>query len=580
LTIEFNNQSEDIETYYWNFGDETTFTDTSDLFEPTYTYPDTGIYSVTLIGNPGFDCADTTLLVFEIYNPLNPTISASSSCTPNLNFDFDASGTFNEDVAFFTWDFGSNATPSSAAVKNPQNVVFNSSGTYEVTLTISDNGCTSSDTYTLVVPDAITVEIIPQEIFCTGYAVDFVQENENATNFLWNFGVSGTTSDYSSVANPTYSYPSPGTYNVQLIATALNACADTAYGSFIIFPSLSPSFEQLATQCLDNNQFDFQAGGDFTSVADFLWTFENGTPSSSTNQNVSVSFNQIGFHTVSLTISENSCVKTFTDSVKVDLNPVADFSVNDIGGCQPFRAIFNNLSTTSSSQYNVLWNFGDGTTSYLQNPAHIYEQAGIYDVSLLITNFSGCLDDDYTIQNNLITVQITPVANFDVDPSTISIFDPTTQVTNLADGSTSCDYSFLDKNIYDECDFEFLFQNTTSPQPITQTVTNDFGCASSLTKYVSFKDHVVYVPTAFTPNGDGLNDILKAVTAGVTKIHFEIFDRFGQLVFETYDVDRGWDGTYKNADYFAMNGVYNWRIRVVDLSKKSTDYRGSINLLK
>jgi gliding motility-associated-like protein len=581
LTIDFTNNSEDIQFFYWEFGDETTLTDTSNLFEPTYTYPDTGIYEVTLIGNPGYDCADTTYLEFEIYNPLNPTIFAIGSCQPHLSFDFDANGTFNEDIAIYSWNFGANAIPSTSAIKNPQNIVFNASGSFDITLTISDNGCTSSDTYTLVVPEPIQVEILPQLLFCSGFAVDFEQESDNATNFLWNFGVGGITTDYSSELNPTYSYPGEGTYNVQLIASALNNCSDTAYGSFIIFPLLNPSFERPPTQCLEENQFNFQAGGEFTGVASFQWTFEGGNPASSSNQNPSVSFSDLGYHIVTVTVLENNCIKTYTDSVRVDPNPIADFTVLDNGGCEPFRAIFDNLSTTASIEYNYLWNFGDGSTSNDNNPDHIYENAGVYDVSLLLTNITGCLDDDFILKSNLITVQQTPIANFSIEPQgSISIFDPTVNITNLAEGSTSCNYTFLEENVFDECDFEFLFQNTTSPQPIIQIVSNDFGCASTITKYIRFTDHVVYVPTAFTPNGDGINDILKVVAAGVTKIHFEIFDRFGQLVFESFDIDRGWDGTYLSNQFYAMNGVYNWRIRIADLNLQNQDYRGSTTLIR
>ena len=580
LTITLTNNSVDIDFFYWDFGDLGSLTDTSNLFEPTYTYPDTGVYTVTLVGNPGFDCADTSFVEFEIYNALNPTISSTSSCLPDLNFDFDATGSFNDDIAIFTWNFGSNASPSSSNIKNPQDVVFNSSGTFEISLTISDNGCTSSDTYTLEVPDAVTANILPQEILCGGFAITFAQENENATNFQWNFGVFGTSTDVSTSANPTYTFPTDGIYNVQLIASAANACPDTTYESFLIYPLLAPTFTHQNTQCLENNQFNLQAGGSFTSSASFQWTFEGGIPASASSQNVAVSFSTLGYHTISLTMEENNCVETYIDSVKIDPNPIANFSTESTGGCEPYTAIFNNLSTTASLQYGLLWNFGDGSTSLLQNPAHIYEQDGVYDVSLLITNYSGCLDDDYMLINNLITVQQTPQANFDVSPSIISIFDPQTVITNLADGSTSCEYTFLDVDVSDACDFVYEFQNTTSPQPITQLVSNDFGCSSTLTKYVSFKDHVVYVPTAFTPNGDGTNDILKAVTEGVTKIHFEIYDRFGQLVFETYELEKGWDGTYKNADYYAMNSLYNWRIRITDIARRTADYKGSVVLIR
>lgn len=211
---------------YWDFGDPSTTLDNSTSNSPSWVYADSGTYTVTLVINPGSLCADTNTTTFHVYPLLAPGfIPPPGECVENNNFNFSGGGSYMGNGTF-EWNFGPNATPSNSNQKNPTGIIFNSAGTFPVTFTIKENGCTQSYTDNVIVfpkPLARFGSTTPKG--CLLNPVEFLDSSLADTPLMyeWNFGNGKTSTEQ----NPVTIYTSIGTYNVSLIVTTQNGCKDT-----------------------------------------------------------------------------------------------------------------------------------------------------------------------------------------------------------------------------------------------------------------------------------------------------------------------------------------------------------------
>lgn len=581
LTFDFINLSDPGNEFEWNFGDLTTNTDVSNAYSPSYTYPDTGTYYVTLITNPGFFCSDTAVLVLPLYYETQIGVQiASFECVDGQQiFNFAANGIFDPDNAQIIWDFGPNATPQTANGLTADGVTFSTLGDQQVDVQVLDNVCEANDIITITIPSPPQVTIDPQDIFCNGLHYQFSQQNENASLFSWDFGVNGIDDDVDDGATAEYTFPNPGNYTVSLTASDPDNCPVTTTETFDIQTLLAPEIEPNPIQCLDQNSVQFHASGSYTPAAVFSWSFSDGAPATATQENpAGITYDAAGAHPVGLTISENGCTRTANGQMVIHSNPLADFIALVDSGCAPLDVSFADKSFTQSSSVAYHYDFGDGESSSSRYTTHTYMNPGTYSIHFTIENLNGCIDSDAKTVENLITVFPTPRAGFKVDPLIVSSIDPRLTITNLSQGGISCSYAF-DRQIFDFCDFEYTLKNVV-PQTIIQTVENEYGCRDQLKTEIKISDHLIYIPNSFTPDGDGLNDIFVPVTTGVIQLEMHIFDRWGKEIFGNEHAESGWNGSSRNENYFAEPGVYQYMIRVTDNLGWNFDYKGSIRLLR
>lgn len=227
FAIQFTNQSTNSSYYLWDFGDSTTTTDTSTAINPVYTYPQPGQYTVMLIANPGFLCADTTYITFGVYPVLVADFDPPpGQCVSGNSFNFTAGGTFQNDTQI-TWDFGPQATPQTSTAQTPQGISYPAPGTYDVTLTYVGQGCTRTHTEQIEVYALPTVGLnIDNGNGCVPFGVVFNNTSTASSSplqYLWNFG----DGEFSTETNPYHLYTSPGAYDVTLTAYSLSGCVDT-----------------------------------------------------------------------------------------------------------------------------------------------------------------------------------------------------------------------------------------------------------------------------------------------------------------------------------------------------------------
>jgi gliding motility-associated-like protein len=237
--------------------------------------------------------------------------------------------------------------------------------------------------------------------------------------------------------------------------------------------------------------------------------------------------------------------------------PTSNFAATPLYGCVPYTVQFQD-SSIAGTQLSYLWDFGDGSTSTLSNPIHTYTDTGSYDVTLIIETTNGCIGIDTFSVPGMINVFPSPTAGFDVTAHSVSIFSPFIGTIDQSQNADSCIMDFGDGFITNDCNAIHTYWNYGS-YVITQTVYNEYGCPDTAQIWIEvIPEHRFFIPNAFTPNGDGLNDLFMPSIMGAEDFHFMLFDRWGNLMFETLDVYQGWDGRYKGNK--CQEDVYVWKI--------------------
>lgn len=419
-------------------------------------------------------------------------------------------------------------------------------------------------------------------ISCGDFEVDFINQSINGTNYLWDFGVPGTNTDVSNLVNPTYIYSDTGTYTVMLVANPGYFCADSAFNTLVIKPLIGADFNDNAPQCLALHAFNFQGTGQYSDGATFAWNFGPlATPSTSTAINVNnVQFSTWGDYPVSFTITDNSCTETVTDTVKVYGPLTGAWEIENGNGCVPYTIQFNNTSQVSNLPLIYQWNFGDGFTSSEAAPTHTYFNLGTYDVSLSITDLSGCNPNAFILEPDAVTVNPNPTAGFSFEPQEVSIFLGTIRYTDESTGAVSCFYDFGDFLTSTACNgYHEYFE--AGNFPITQVVTNEFGCTDTLVQIVRIlPEYGLYIPNTFTPQGDGINELWEVKGIGVQEYHLVLYTRWGERIFETETFKHYWNGRKYNRGEIVQQDVYAYRIWVRDVFGRQHEYTGHVLLLK
>lgn len=235
-----------------------------------------------------------------------------------------------------------------------------------------------------------------QSIFCNGTTVNTINSSTNSDFYFWDFGDPTTLTDTSSLESPTYTYADTGVYDITLIANPGFFCADTASHQFTIHPALNPSFITPASQCLQGNQFDFNAIGNNHPDDTITWDFGAfGIPQNGNGANVQTSYPNTGTFPIEITLKNFGCTETYIDSVSVLHSPTASFSPQTTF-CNGLSVTFNNNNTNNTSSF---WNFGDANNSIMNTPTHTFADSGSYNVMLVAAQQNSCFDTTYHTYN-------------------------------------------------------------------------------------------------------------------------------------------------------------------------------------
>ena len=583
LNVQFENNSFGGSTYAWDFGVTGITTDVSTSFAPSYTYPAPGIYQAMLIVNPGQNCTDTAYMTVNVNNVLDVSFTSQDSlCILGNNFDF-VGITNGPAGTTFSWDFGANASQATATSQNVNNITFNTSGSIPITIDATFGVCESTYTNSIYIfPEPIAEIALPVGYECDGLTVTFGNNSTGTSIYSWDFGVTGVTSDTSNVFEPTFTFPAGGTYTVKLIGSSNGSCVDSTTVSITVNELLTIAFTHNDSLCITGNSFNFDGSMTGPNFTTYLWNFgPNASIPSSTNLDVTgVVFDTFGTFPITLTASFNSCTESITHSIFIFREPTLNFRVEPGPRCVPALVQFTDLSV-ADSPISYLWNFGDGGTSTLQNPSHLYTEVGIYSVSLNITTAEGCIDTLFMLQQDLVTIHQAPTSLFNVDPIQTDICHAEITFSDQSSGASSIFYWF-DDSTYFSNEANLIYNYTTSGwhRPM-QVATNEFGCSDTSYKELYIEPFIIFIPNTFTPDGNEFNNDFNAKFAlEVLEWEFKIYNRWGELVYTTSNPQYGWDGTFNGK--LVQEGVYAYVLRYVSCEKPDAWQMlvGHVNLLK
>lgn len=463
----------------------------------------------------------------------------------------------------------------------------NSSGKYVVGICVSEyrNGallCTSTRdfqfTVTVCDPNSIAAAS-NQDRFCDGLDIKFRNQSQNAWSYFWDFGDLTTTLDTSSEKEPTYTYPDTGKYIITLIANPGYSCADTVTTEYAIYKTLEPYFQSPEGQCFDEHSFTLLAQGLFQEYANFEWEFgPKSVTSGSFNPNPSnIRYKDPGAYPVKLTVRENGCEESYTDTLKVYPNPITRFDVEERSNCAPAIMKFTNGSE-AWSHMSFLWDFGDGTTSSEPEPQHYYPEPGIYTINLAVSVSEVCTTTTLLTKEKFIRVNEVPVAAIIAEPLIVSINDPKISFQDISVGAAKCNLFLGDDLKSTYCDYEHHYRKP-GRYIVTQIVESQYGCPDTNQFEVAVRPDIsIFIPNSFTPNSDGINEIYKPVGEVVFDYNFYIYDRWGKIVYYTTMLKNGWNGMIDGLQ--APQDVYVYHIKFRDAIGDEKEFRGTFTLVR
>lgn len=425
--------------------------------------------------------------------------------------------------------------------------------------------------------------IVDQLDTCVGLDVTFDHNSTLATNVFWDFGDTTTTADTSIQQTPSYTYPDTGIYIVMLIVNPGTSCTDTVFHTYRVFYPVNAIVPAVPPQCVDGNSFDFDAKGAFGPHSEFFWEFgPSAIPSTSTEKNpTNIVFQDSGHFPIRLTITQFGCSDSDigNDTVVVYPPPEIGFIIPDTVGCAPFEIQFID-SSLAWTDINYEWDFGDGNTSNEENPIHIYDTPGLYDVTLTIYTTSGCVDTLTMVKSDAIRIHPSPSASMQVNPTSASEYNPFINITNTSTGFTSFEIHTGDGEIYSENN-SIRHEYTDTGNFIVETVViNDFGCTDTARKIIRIEpESELHLPNAFTPEMSNNFIFLPGVRRAL-KYEFIVLNRWGQVIFETKNPEEGWNGTFQGTGTYVPAGVYVYIIKMVNADKTDRIVRGNITVIR
>ncbi|MFK5854977.1 MAG: PKD domain-containing protein, partial [Bacteroidota bacterium] len=414
--------------------------------------------------------------------------------------------------------------------------------------------------------DPVSAEICPSEtiVLTANLALE------------WNWMPGGETTQ-SITLNPTI----PNTYLYTLTASSEFCFDKIATASFEVFPTPVAEFSFAPDDDACTGEPITFSYADIVTNETFEWTFGDG--SSINNQpNPTHTYVNSGTYTVLLHVDKYICENDTTMELIINPLPSPDFDASVFEGCLPVDVNFDDLSNDVTLGANYEWVFGDGATSDDDgNTSHTYTEAGIFDVSLTISNTQRCAE--IIIKPNLIQANPNPDADFDAEPHITTLDTPTIEFSDLSlSDSTISDYEWIFG------DGESNYDNGNTSHTYTQAgdytvemyIETINGCVDSTSIQVALTEEVrLFIPNAFTPNNDGVNDVFEIKGTPIADFNLYIFDRWGAIIWSTHNYEVHWDGKTKEGN-LVPSGTYVYQISGTDYRHQVINYKGMVTVVR
>ena len=507
-------------------------------------------------------CSSTSTIQITVLPPLAaPIITSSGPTTFCIGGSVTLSSNYSTGNIWSTGD-----TTQSITV----------TGSSTITLTVAINGCTSPSTSISI--NELNVSLPTAFLngggtFCQGENVTPVTVNFTGTGpWTLTYQINGVNQTPISTSNSPYTLGQTAG-NYQLTSVVDMNCTNQVNDASLIVINPIP--------IIDVSPITLCAGstGSLTSTVNlpggtYLWS-----PNGETTTAINIS--PIATTSYSVVYTLNNC-PSLADTAIVVVNPlpIISFIADTLVGCAPLTV---NFTGTSNGDPNACsWTLSNGQTLSGCNPSYAFSQPGCYDVTFT-SSLNGCTSSWSTSQ--FICIENNPIALFSANPDMINPDNSTVNFFNLSSGATSYLWNFGDDEQSVEASPSHVFNVNGSDYSVTLLATSSLGCTSEYTLTIIYEEDLIfYVPNTFTPDGDQFNQVFVPIfSSGIDayNYHLSIFDRWGELIFESYDLNVGWDGTYTAKHGMVQDGIYVWKI---DFKlKKNDDHRevtGNVSVLK
>ena len=590
-------------SYTWDFNDGSA---TTGATNPNHTYTlganANAVYNVTLTATTSHNCVDQIIKPVSVYALPTASLTADSVCLGLPTHLLDASNGNGNALSNYEWDFLSNGSVDATNVSNPS-FIFPNYGTNFLTYTVSTSpvaGLSCKNT-----TNTITLWVNPKPVPDFTFTNKCINQQPNAFDASSSTIAAGTNSTYAwaygdaangSGITTNHTFASAGVYNTTLTVTSNKGCQSSVVKQVEVYKK--PIMAISNSNACDRQAMSFTATAQAGSgnVVSWNWDFNSSlSTTEAMGQNVSYTFPSAGQQTISLiSITNNGCRDTNTVYKYVDYVPVPVFSVDKPRGCPEHCVVFTDATaaiTGPGQNADWKWVFGDGTEIHAGSGAsqsHCYQNASSsqiaqFDVKLVVTTDKGCTDS--LKKTSFITVYPTPIAQYAVAPNPGSVLTPMVYFQNESMDFTKWVWSFGDGTAKDSVNLNpshvYGSENAGSYYS-SLYVYNQYGCWDSTFVRVEISpEFTFYIPNAFSPeNEDGINDFFTGYGIGIDKFEMWIFDRWGEKLFYSNDITKGWDGTYKGSGEKVKTDVYVWKVKIKDVLGRWHDYVGHVTVLK
>lgn len=523
--------------YDWSTNEHTQQITVSPVVSSTYT--------VTV--SDAFGCSASASIPVTVY-PLptfdlgaNPTICSGSSTTITAPI-----------VGTYSW---SNTSALSSITVSP-------SVTTTFTLTVTDSHtCSASDNITVNVNQTPTANAGPDQDICLGSTAQL--NASGGTVYTWN-----TTSELSA-ANIFNPIASPLGTSVYTVTVSANGCFTVDHVTINVnpIPTAFAGFDQ--SICAGTSTILTAVGGD-----QYDWSNGSNTATTSVEPTVQTTY--------TVTVTSSGCSSTDNLVVSLINLPVVSFTSDTNQGCEPLLITFTDGTVPSAASY--LWSFGDGGSSILANTQHLYTTDGVFDVTLTVISVEGCTSS-FT-NNNMITVHAQPTVDFSWDPEVGDVFAGNINFTSITTGGAS-EYlwNFADtvssSNTSVDVNTSHIYVSSGNYN-VMLTASTAEGCWDTVTHVIKIKDVTAfYIPNAFTPTGNDLNEIFIPIFFNMDfeTYEFSVYDRWGDRVFSTNNPLVGWNGKVRDSSKKAKSDIYIWKVVYKAANNKLTEEIGNFMLV-
>lgn len=554
----------------WDFGDGA-----KDTVGPitTHIYAAPGTYLTSLKIYTGGGCSDERFKMVIVRADVKAGMTMKDSACVNEVVQMIDNSTSIGTIVTTSWNFG-DGSPE-VYTKNASHA-YSKAGIYFVTHTVMGlGGCLNKVTDTLQINASPEADFISANT-CIGQESSFTDKSSGSpTSWNWNFN----DGNVDNTQNPKHIYEKAGAYNVKLTVQTSMGCVDTVTKKVIVYKAPKASFTTNVSCWGDTTNFTNTSNPMDGSIIKTWWDFDDGTNSNVLNPNHVLLTKKDSFQVKMVIITNHGCVDTVVQTVKTHPIPSFKFKAEATSGCNPFAAKFHDSSTVEGGTIvNWLWNFGDKSLTYKNDPVHVYTKEGKFFVSLTVTSSHGCRMTDtlkYPIE-----VFPKPVAAFTATPTEVSMYEPTIKLIDESEKATMWDWDLGDQTTSTDQHLSHTYADTGT-FIITQVAINQYGCKDTIQHSIRINgEPTIFIPNAFSPDGNGVNDIFIPKMYGAREFSMSIYDRWGDLIFTSVDKEVGWNGKVNGTGELVKDDMYIYVIYIRDLLGNPRTFKGKITVIK